>query len=69
MKADRARALAKSILVDIDGALANDQRPIEDRHSAAASALILAARLLGGACVNLARIADAMEDIADSMEP
>lgn len=64
----RTKALAKSLIVDIDGVLAGVHRPVEDRHSAAASALILTARLIGGACVNLARIADALEDIADNTE-
>lgn len=64
----RTKALAKSLIVDIDEAICGVHRPVEDRHSAAASALILAARLIGGACVNLARIADALEDIADNTE-
>lgn len=68
MKTKEARGLAKSIIVDIDGAIAGDPSKPEDRHSAAASAAILAARLLGGVCVNLARIAQALEDIADTME-
>lgn len=65
MKPRRANDLAKSIIVDLDGALSGQARPIEDRHSAAASAAITAARLLGGLCVNMARIAGALEDIAD----
>lgn len=68
MDRKRAKALAKSLIVDIDGVLAGEHRPIEDRHSAAASAAILTARLLGGVCVNIARIAAALEDIADSTE-
>lgn len=68
MKTKEARALAKSIIVDLDGAIAGDPRQLEDRHSAAASGAILAARLFGGLCVNAARIAQALEDIADSME-
>jgi len=69
MKSRRANDLAKSLIIDIDGALAGVSRPLEDRHSAAASALILGARLLGGACVNLARIAGALEEIADNTRP
>lgn len=68
MKTKEARGLAKSIIVDIDGALAGDARPPEDRHSAAASALILGARLLGGVAVNMARIAYALERIADNTD-
>ena len=68
MKTKEARGLAKSIISDIDGALAGDPRHPEDRHSAAVSGAILAARLLGGLCVNVARIAQALEDIADTME-
>lgn len=41
MKTKEARGLAKSIIVDIDGALAGQPRPEEDRHSAAVSALQL----------------------------
>ncbi len=69
MKTKEARALTSSIIVDIDGALAGETRPPEDRHSAAASALILGARLLGGIAVNVARIAYALERIADNTEP
>lgn len=68
MRAKRASDLVKGIIVDLDGALAGETRGIEDRHSAAASALILGARLLGGACINIARIAAAAERIADVME-
>lgn len=68
MKAKRASDLVKSLIVDIDGVVAHHDRPIEDRHSAAASALILATRLLGGACINLARMAAAAERIADNLE-
>jgi hypothetical protein len=64
----RARELAKSLIPDIDGVLAGEHRPIEDRHSAGASAIITATRLFGGLCVNMARIAAALEDIADEME-
>lgn len=69
MKTKEARGLTKSLIVDIDGALAGETRPVEDRHSAAASALILSARLLGGMAVNVARIAYALERIADNTEP
>lgn len=69
MNRKRARDLGKSLIVDLDGALASVNRPIEERHSAAASALITAARLLGGMAVNHARIADALDYIADQMAP
>lgn len=69
MKARRAKDVAAGLIVDLDNTLAGETRPEEDRHSAAASALILAARLFGGLCVNIARIADALEDIADSVAP
>lgn len=67
MKRRRASDLAKSLIVDIDEAICGVSRPVEDRHSAAASAAILAARLAGGLCVNIARIADALDDIADHL--
>ena len=63
----RARDRAKSLIVDIDGAIARISRPVEGRHSAAASAIITAARLAGGLCQNVARIAAALEEIADAM--
>lgn len=69
MKTKEARALAKSIIVDLDGAIAGDPRDEMARHSAAASAAILGARLLGGIAVNMARIAYALERIADNTEP
>lgn len=69
MKTREARALAQSIIVDIDGAICNTPRDPEDRHSAAASAAILAARLMGGMAINLARIANALEIIADNTTP
>jgi len=68
MRVKEARSLAKAIVVDMDGALAGDPRQPEDRHSAAVSATMLATRLFGGFFVNVARIAQALEDIADSME-
>lgn len=67
MKAKRATELVKAILPDIDGVLAGETRPLEDRHSAAASAAMLATRLLGGVCINIARIADALDHIADNL--
>lgn len=67
MKQRQARDLAKSIIVDVDAALCRVERPPEDRHSATASAMILGVRLLAGACVNLARIADSLDDIADKV--
>ncbi len=68
MKAKRASDLVKGLIVDVDGAIAGDPRDEAARHSAAASAAILAVRLLGGACINLARIAAAAERIADITE-
>ncbi len=68
MKASRVSDLVKSLLVDVDGVIAHQARPIEERHSAAASAAMLSTRLLGGACINLARIAAAAERIANAME-
>lgn len=68
MKAKRASDLVRSLIVDIDGVIAHQDRPIEERHSAAASAAILFTRLLGGACINLARMAAAAERIADNLE-
>lgn len=69
MKTKEARGLAKSIIVDLDGAIAGDPKDEMARHSAAASAAILAARLLGGIAINVARIAAALEDIADTIDP
>lgn len=69
MKTKDARALARSLLVDIDGVIAGDPRDEAARHSAAASAAVLSARLIAGMAVNLARIAYACERIADNMEP
>lgn len=68
MKARRASDLAKSLIVDLDGVLAGETRPLEDRHSAAASAAITAVRLAGGFCVNVARIAAALETVADAVD-
>ncbi len=67
MRRKSAHGLAKSLIVDVDAAICRIERPAEDRHSAWASAALLAVRLLGGACVNVARIADALDDIADKM--
>lgn len=61
MKIATARDVAKSLLVDVDAIICGEQRPVEDRHSAAASATILAVRLFGGICINMARIADALD--------
>jgi hypothetical protein len=69
MKTKEARSLAQGIIVDLDGAIAGDPRDEEARHSAAASAAILGARLLGGMAINMARIAYALERIADNTEP
>lgn len=66
MKVKIARDLAKGLVVDLDGAVAGLET--EDRHTSAASAMIVGARLFAGLCVNFARIADALEDIADQME-
>jgi hypothetical protein len=68
VKIKEARDLAKGIIVDLDEALANGgERGVEARHSALASAGILAVRLLGGIVINTSRIAKALEDIADKM--
>jgi hypothetical protein len=63
MKTKEARGLAKELLVDVDGAIAGNPREPEARHSAAASAAVLAVRLLGGIAINLARIAYALEGL------
>lgn len=68
MSPKRASDLTKGIIIDVDNALAGVARPVEDRHSAGVSALILGVRLIGGACVNLARIASAAERIASIKE-
>jgi hypothetical protein len=69
MKTKEARGLAASLLVDVDGVIAGDPREPEARHSAAASAAILATRLFGGIAVNLARIAYALEGIEANTRP
>lgn len=69
MKTKQARALAESLLVDVDGAIAGHPSDPEARHSAGASAAILATRLLGGIAVNLARIAYALEGIEINTRP
>jgi len=69
LKTKQARGLAESLLVDLDGVIAGDPKDEMARHSAAASAAILATRLLGGIAVNIARIAAALEDIADAVVP
>lgn len=65
MDRKRAKQLGKSLIVDLDGVMAAVTRPPEERHSAAASAAITVARLFGGLCINFARIADALDDLAD----
>jgi len=68
VKTKEARDLAKSIIVDLDEAMAQGgDRGVEARHSALASAAILATRLIGGIAINSSRIAKALEDIADKM--
>lgn len=69
MKTKEARSLVRGLIVDLDGAICNTPRDPDDRHSAAASAAILATRLLGGVAINVARIAFALERIADNTEP
>lgn len=61
MKMKTARDVAKSLLIDVDAIICGEQRPVEERHSAAASAAVLAVRLFGGICINIARIADALD--------
>lgn len=68
MKARKVAELAKGLLVDVDGAIAGDPRDEAARHSAAASAAILATRLLGSIAINIARIADSLEGIEAGME-
>lgn len=68
MKTREARDLTKGLIVDLDAALAQGgERGIEARHTALASAAILAVRLIGGIAINTSRIAKALEDIADKM--
>lgn len=66
MKVKTARDVAKSLLVDVDAIICGEKRPIEERHTAEASAAILAVRLLGGLCINIARIADALDKRDDT---
>jgi hypothetical protein len=54
--------------VDVDAIICGEQRPIEDRHSAAASAAILTVRLFAGVCINIARIANSLEKIRKGTE-
>ncbi len=69
MSPKRASDLVKGIIVDLDAALAsNGREALDERHSALASAMMLATRLLGGTAINLARIATAAERIATTME-
>lgn len=65
----RATDLVKNIVVDLDAALAsNGKDNLDERHSALASAMMLGVRLLGGATINLARIATVMERIDKRLE-
>ena len=64
MSPKRVSKLTNSLIVDIDNAIAGKTLPEEERHSAAVSAGITAVRLIGGLCQNIARIADALDDIA-----
>lgn len=61
VKVKTARDVAKSLLVDVDAIICGEQRPEEDRHTAQASAAVLVVRLFGGICINIARIADALD--------
>lgn len=69
MRTKEAKGLAASILIDVDAIITGTPRDEMERHTAAASAAVLATRLLGGMAVNFARIATALEDIADMMAP
>lgn len=68
MKARKVADLAKGLLVDVDGAIAGDPRDPAARHSAAASAAILATRMFSSIAINIARIADSLERIEANME-
>lgn len=68
MEVKTAHEVAKSLLIDVDGVLAGETRPIEDRHSAASSAAMLTVRLFTGVCINMARIADSL-DKRDKEQP
>lgn len=62
MSPKRASDLVKGIIVDLDAALAsNGREALDERHSALASAMMLATRLMGGTAINKARIATALE--------
>lgn len=61
MRVRTAHGVAKSLLVDVDAVISGVTRPIEERHTAAASAAILVTRLFCGVCINIARIADALD--------
>ncbi len=63
MKTKEVRGLAAELLVDIDGVIAGHPSDPAARHTSAASAVILATRLIGGIAVNIARIAYALEGI------
>ena len=61
MKVKTAHDVSKSLLIDVDNVICGVTRPVEERHSAAASAAMLGVRLLCGVCINMARIADALD--------
>ena len=69
MKTKEARGLAASILIDVDAIITGTPRDEMERHTAAASAAVLATRLIGGLAINVARIAAALEEIADNTAP
>jgi hypothetical protein len=61
MKVKTAHGVAKSLLIDVDNVICGVTRPPEERHSAMASAAVLTVRLFCGVCINMARIADALD--------
>lgn len=61
MKVKTAHGVAKSLLVDVDNIICGVTRPVEERHSAVASAAVLTVRLFAGVCINIARIADSLD--------
>ena len=62
MKVSTAHGVAKSLLVDVDAIIAGENYPEEARHTATASAVVLVTRLLCGLCINMARIADSLDN-------
>ena len=69
MSPKRATDLVKGIIVDLDNALAsNGREALPERHSALASAGMLAMRLVGGMSINLARIATSLERMERHLE-